>query len=129
MIEERFIGKGLVFPIEITPGGGPLMTSGPKLINSSIKMILGWNYMQRIFQSNFGSRCTNMLEEPNDLTLRQLIEHFAFDAITFWEPRITLTDVTAYRTEETKLKLRISYKVKNSGLEHTYIFPFYREIA
>ena len=128
MIEEKFIGKGLIFPIELDSTGFPVVSSGIKLINSSIKMILGWTFLQRIFLSNFGSRCYNLLEEQNDLTLRQRVEHFANDALNKWEPRIVLDTVSAFRTADTKLSLRISYRVKSSGLEHTFIYPFYREV-
>lgn len=128
MIEERFIGKGLIFPIELDSKGYPVVSSGLKLINSSIKMILGWQFMHRIFLSAYGSRCRGLLEEPNDYTLRQLVEHFAYSALIKWEPRIVLTKVTAYRTDESKLNLKIEYKIKSSGLEHTFIYPFYREV-
>lgn len=128
MIEERFVGRGLVFPIELDIKGTPLVTSGVKLINSSIKMILGWSFMHRIFLSAFGSRCTDLLEEPNDYTLRQLVEHFTYAALKTWEPRINVTSVVAYRTKEVRLNLKIQYKVRSSGLEHTFIYPFYREV-
>jgi len=129
MIEEKFIGKGMIFPIELDSTGFPVVSSGVRLINSSIKMILGWTFMHRIFLSQFGSRCYSLLEEPNDLTLRQLVEHFAYDALSKWEPRIILDTVSASRTEDTKLSLSISYRVKSSGLEHTFIYPFYREVT
>lgn len=128
MIEERFVGRGLVFPIVVTPSGGVQVSSGTELINASIKMILGWDFLQRIFLSPFGSRCVDLLEEPNDPFLKQLVQHFAYEALNRWEARIILLSVQAITTDDKSLKLEISYRIKSSGLEHTFVYPYYRQV-
>lgn len=128
MIEDKFVGRGLIFPIQITPSGGVRVSSGIELLNASIKMILGWDFLQRIFLSSFGSRCTDLLEEPNDPFLKQMVEHFAYEALVRWEKRIVINSVEATTTGDSTLLLQIRYRIKSSGLEHTFVYPYYRQI-
>lgn len=128
MSVATYVGKGLIFPIQIDSKGSPVIGTGFPLINSSIKIILSWTFRTRIFLSEFGSRLSGLLEEPNDDILLHLVEHFAYEALTKWERRIDILDTLAVRTSDAGLTLRITYRIKNSGLENTFVFPFYTAI-
>jgi phage baseplate assembly protein W len=127
-MDLNYIGSGIVFPIELTSGGFPVLRSGTSIINSSIKMILSWPVRQRIFLDEFGSLVPSALGEPNDQLVRGLVEHYVYDSLTRWEKRILIKDVTTERTESAKLTVSITYVIKSSGLEEVLTFPFYKNL-
>lgn len=125
---DQFLGKGIVFPIELTPHGLPIISGGLELIKSSILMILSCPQRQRIFLSSFSSRVEELLEEPNDDLMQGLTKFFIMDALKTWEKRIQVTQIDLYRTDVHKLYVEITYVVKTSGLKDVITFPFYKEI-
>ena len=63
---------GLAFPLVLTIGKHTLV-SGADLIQASIKIIIAWPLFVRFCEGNFGSRIHEVLEEPNDDILINLI--------------------------------------------------------
>lgn len=124
-VTDNIVGKGLVFPIELSSTGSPVLKTGFDLINSSIKIILSWPFKQKIMLSEFGSRLGALMEEPNDDLLKGLVEHFTYEALLKWERRIEVLEVLAERRLPDTLDVTIRYRIKNSGLEDTFVFPFY----
>lgn len=124
---QDFIGKGLTFPINVVNGRAPL-ESGFELIRSSIRVILAWAYGNRYFLGEFGSKLDELLEEPNDQILYNLINTFVIDAIEEWEKRIELRDVVIENSTQTKIEVRLYYKIINTQKEDNFVFPFYRQI-
>lgn len=124
-----FLGKGIIFPIELTSQGLPIIRSGPELIKSSIKMILAWPVRQRIFLGEFASRLDELLEEPNDELLKGLVEFFIMEALTTWEKRIDVLDVSVERLEPEKLDVEVKYRIRTSQIEEVLTFPLYRNAA
>lgn len=129
MAELDYLGKGLIFPIELTNQGLPIIRSGEDLIKSSIKMILMWPVRQRIFAGGYGARLEELLEEPNDDLLKGLVEFFIMDALRTWEKRIDVLDVSVERLKPEELDVVIKYKIKTSQIEDILTFPLYRNAA
>lgn len=124
---QDFIGKGITFPI-VLENGKPKVESGFQLIRSSIAMILTWPYGTRFFLGEFGSRLEELLEEPNDEILKNLINVFVVDAINDWEKRVELLSVTILDIDYKTIHIGLRYKIINTQLQDNYIFPFYRQI-
>jgi phage baseplate assembly protein W len=125
---KDFIGSGISFPIQLNQGRA-VLSSGFELIRSSIKMILGWPVGSRFYLAEFGSKLEELLEEPNDDILKQIIYTFVVDPITVWEKRVSLVDVSLEDVTSTKLNLRMTYRIVNSQTTDTFVFPFYRNIV
>lgn len=125
----NYIGKGLTFPITIDEGGSPVTATGFPLVNSSIKMIIGWTLNTRIFLSGFGSNISELLEEPNDDLLKGITEYLIYQSLLTWEKRIDLEDVKVSRTQPERLDIEVKYKLKTSGLEEILVYPFYTSIT
>ena len=128
MAIENFVGKGIVFPIELDSTGTPVNKTGIELINSSIKLILGWDN-DRIFLSQFRNRLNDLIEEPNDEVLSSLVRFFIFDSLRIWEKRIEVLDITISIPDPSRLDASIYYRITNTNLEAIFTFPFYREIV
>jgi len=125
---QDFIGKGIIFPIELVKGKPPLQTGFP-LIRSSISVILGWLYGTRFMLGEFGSRLKELIEEPNDDVLKTIVEQFVIEAIVKWETRIEQTRASVLRVTLEKVEVQIDYKVVNSQREDSFIYPFYKNIV
>lgn len=127
-VVEDFIGRGIIFPIELA-NGRAIIRSGFELIRSSINSILGWPLGNRFFLSEFGSRLDELLEEPNDDVLFNLINTFVIDAVNEWEKRVELLSVGLERMNDHTLHITLYYKILNSQQTDTYIFPFYKNLS
>jgi hypothetical protein len=126
MATSVYLGKGIVFPVQLTAQGLPVIAAGADLIKSSILMVLSTPTRQRIFLSEFGSRLEEILEEPNDDLLTGLAKHFIVDALIKWENRIEIIDVSIEKLQESQLDIRMRYIIKTSNLEDVLTFPFYK---
>jgi uncharacterized protein len=124
-MSSKLIGKGIIFPVVIT-SGKPVVESGNALVQSSIKLILGWPIKDRFFKSQYGARLEELLEEPNDDILKSLAEYFVYSALTSWEPRIIVKDVTTIKTDPEKLSLELTYVIVESNKKESFIYPFYK---
>ncbi len=127
---NKFIGKGLGFPLEIDSNGRAVNKGGLDLIEQSIIIILNWPHNNRFFNQRFGARLWEVLEEPNDNIGNLLVRNFVFTAINLWETRIELLEVSILEDTATlaKVDLELKYKIRNSKIEETFIFPFYKEL-
>lgn len=127
MALENFVGKGVIFPVELDTTGAPITRTGITLINSSISMILGWDN-DKVFLPEFRSRIVDLIEEPNDEVLRSLVQFFIYEALTTWERRINVLDIVAEVKNSEQLDVRIEYQITNTQIQETFVYPFYREI-
>lgn len=124
---QNFIGQGFTIPLKLTNGRPPL-ESGFDLIRSSIINIVSWAYGKRFFLNEYGSRLYELLEEPNDIILEDIVRVFVVDAINKWEKRIDLTHCSIVRTSDIKMEVTVTYQIINTKREDTFVFPFYTKI-
>jgi len=123
---NKFIGSGIIFPIELNNMGRPDYVSDIRLILSSIKNILYWPKNTRFFNENFGARIPELLEEPNDGVARSLLRTFVEEAIATYEKRIIIKDITVHSYDDTKVNLKMTFSLRTSKIEETFIFPYYK---
>lgn len=123
----NYIGNGLTFPFELQNGRG-VIKSGYDLIRSSIRSILSFEIGRRFYLGEFGSRLNDMLEEPNDEVVHNMINVFVVDAITTWEKRIQSISTTIESIDYDKIQVRLVYRVVNAQNSDSFIYPFYKQI-
>lgn len=130
---QEIIGQGIDFPFRFdnskTVGSIPQSNAGER-INDSIHLILGTRIGERMFNPEFGSRLPELVFEPNDDILQRLLVFYTEDALKRWEKRIEILAVTVLRdldADPNKLGVRIEYRIRNSHVRGSYVFPFVRE--
>lgn len=125
---NKFVGQGLVFPIEINAKGAAVTKSGFELIKSSIFTLLSWPKFNRFYEERFGCRIWEVLEEPNDLIAITLAESFIKESIEQYEKRIEVLEVSVITETQTESRLEISIdvRIKNSDIRESFIYPFYK---
>lgn len=126
MATTKFIGKGLLYPIIINESGRPDSVDSIELIYSSIKMILNWPKHQRFFNEYFGARLQELLEEPNDGITRSLTRTFVKEALASYEKRIEVLDLNIESHDPYTVYIKIHFKIRNTKIEETQIFPYYK---
>lgn len=129
LVNNKFIGSGVTFPIELDIDNKPMVSNDLKLIRSSIGVILNWPSNFRWFNESFGSRIEELIEEPDDAVSRALLKHFIYEALDQWEKRIIVKDVTVEETQSNgRVNAYITYQVRNTKIEETVIYPFYKDL-
>jgi phage baseplate assembly protein W len=131
-----FLGKGLKYPFRFqSVSGGTEVSAATSRehdhIQESILQILGTRPGERLMNPEFGSRLHDLVFEQNDEVLKGLIRHYVIDAIKRWEKRVVVAGVTfddaPQNIDRNLLPVRISYRVIQSQIEGTLVYPFYRE--
>lgn len=130
-----FLGKGLKYPFRFQSIAGGTEVSiatsrEQEHIRESILQILGTRPGERFMNPEFGSRLNDLVFEQNDEVLKGLIRHYVIDAIRRWEKRVVITDVyfgdNAINIDRNLLPVCISFRVVNSQIDGSMVYPFHR---
>lgn len=124
MASEEYLGKGIVFPFELT-NGGLKVTTGMPLLEASIYHILSWPLHTRYFLKSFGTRIFELLGEPNETVLRGLVKRFLVDSILQFERRIDILDVFFDYPKDSHLDIIVLYEIKKTREQKQVVIPLY----
>ena len=109
-------------------GPGLGRAEGAEKVRQSIHIILDTEPGERIMRPTFGCGLRRYLMKPNTAATRALIQRDVTDALTAWEPRIRLQDVTVSPGDDPALVLiAISYVHVRDGRPGNLVYPFYLE--
>lgn len=101
--------------------------TGIEKIHESIYTILSTKVGERFFLPEFGSRLHLLIFEQNNAIFADLADFYIRDALSKWEKRIEVTDVSvAVIQEGNTVPIEISYRVTRSNIQDTYVYPFNR---
>lgn len=127
---NKFIGAGIIFPIEIDSNGRTKIVNDISLINTSISNIINWPKRHRFFNEAYGCRIEELLEEPDDSVSRSLLKHFIVESISTWEKRVEISSsgISILDSIPGAINISVTYRLRSTKIEETFIFPFYKEI-
>ena len=125
MASNKYIGQGLKYPIEIDSSGAPVLVTGDELIKSSIRTIISYPKGFRLFENEFGARIEELLEEPNDEILEELVQLFIRDALSLYEKRVRVLEVQTTRRNTNEMEVLLNYQILSSGDTGSLVYPFY----
>jgi phage baseplate assembly protein W len=126
-VVDRWLGTGVRFPLRPTPTTGQLgYVGGMELVRQSIETILDTEPSERIMLPGFGCGLRRYLMEPNTLTTRTAMREDISDALSRWEPRISLTNVAVTPGEDPSLVwIEIAYVRLADLRPDNLVYPFY----
>jgi uncharacterized protein len=94
-VKRRSIfGHGLSFPPRVGADGRLAWSSGEENVRESIRVILLTAPGERLMREQFGCGIRQFLFEPNTATTRQLLRERIVQALSRWEPRAAVQEVT-----------------------------------
>ena len=101
--------------------------TGFEKINESVFSILSTRVGERLFLPEFGSKLHTLVFEQNDDIFKDLADFYIRDALSKWEHRIEVLKVDVNtEVEGNTVPIEIYYKVVNSNIATTYVYPFSR---
>ena len=127
---DQYIGKGLSTTntfdrVKLSTN----VITGIDKIQDSIYNILSTKVGERLFLPEFGSRLHTLIFEPNNAIFADLADFYIRDALGKWERRIEVTDVSILTEQEGNIvPIEISYRITNSNIYDTYVYPFNKTI-
>lgn len=120
------LGRGIAFPMQTTPTGGIAMSGRSRKIQESIRLILGTQRGERLMRPEFGSDLNTLVFAPNTPATADLARHYVREALSRWEPRITLEEVSVQNDPRSgALLVDIHYRVASTFERQNLVFPFY----
>lgn len=94
MRKQSLFGQGLGFPPRVGADGRLAWSEGEDNVRESIRIILMTEPGERLMREEFGCGLRRFLFEPNTVTTRALIREQVMRAVTRWEPRVSVDEVT-----------------------------------
>jgi uncharacterized protein len=126
-VSELFVGRGITYPMRVSMTGGIALTSREEEIAESMRLILGTSPGERPMRPDFGCPIHEHIFAPADASTTGLIAFDVRNALTRWEPRIDVLDVTVRRDDDqpTLLYIDITYAIRETNDPRNLVFPFY----
>ena len=119
MTETDLYGQGVSFPLRVGPDGGIVWSSGELNVRECICTILRTAPGERVERPTFGCGLDQILFEPNSTATLRLIQDRVTNAISLWEPRVSLNNVTATvnATDARDVDVTITYTLIATGVQ------------
>ena len=124
---REFLGRGWKFPVGVDPKGEIKMSEYEQDIKEAIWLILSTAKGERVMRPDFGCGIHDFVFASVNTSNIGLMEASVREALTVWEPRIELKDVSVSteRVSEGQLLISIDYKVRSTNNEFNLVYPFY----
>jgi len=121
-----FLGKGIAWPMRLNERKGIAVSRSEDKIKESIQIILGTERGTRLMRPTFGSLLHTLVFAPNNIGTANLARHYVEEALTTWEPRIVLDQVTVENDHQNNyLLVTIRYHIKATRDPQNLVYPFY----
>ncbi|MBV9962693.1 MAG: GPW/gp25 family protein [Parafilimonas sp.] len=123
----NFIGTGWSFPPSFdNMSGATAMSSGVEDIQKSLHILLSTTLGERIMRPDYGCNLRDYVFDPMNVSMETYIKKLVEDAIIYYEPRITLEDVTTnFDNTEGRMLIAINFKVDATNSRANYVYPYY----
>ena len=117
------LGRALAFPFVIS-AGKPVVLDPIETISQGLHKLLSTDVGSQFFDPTYGSRLGELLFQPNDPVLLALLRTFIIDAISKWEKRVVLREIT-FDPTETSIICEIEYSISPRTDSLSLVYPFY----
>jgi len=126
-LSRPFLGVGWKFPVRPNPCGGFAWSADEQSVQEAIWILLGTARGERQMLPAFGCGIHDLVFAPDSPATQGNIQHLVKDALTQWEPRIDVLDVTVSSApgEENTLLIRVDYRIRSNNAFGNLVYPFY----
>ena len=119
------LGTGVAFPVEAKQEGRVTWLSGPDLVRQSMILILDCDPGERVMRPTFGAGLRRHLMAPNTPGTRAQIADDVESALTQWEPRIEVREVSVVPdVDDAVVWISVAYAHVRDGSPATLEVPF-----
>lgn len=126
-LTRDFLGIGWKFPVQVTPAGRIAQARFEQRIEESIFLILSTARGERPMLPEFGCGLHDLVFESNSPGTTALVTQAVRQALTTFEPRIDVLDVTVDNpdTQPNLLLIRVNYRIRSNNALGNLVYPFY----
>ncbi|MEO6771486.1 MAG: GPW/gp25 family protein [Kofleriaceae bacterium] len=126
-LRRPFLGTGWKFPLQVTPAGAIATSSEEQKIEESILLVLSTAPGERLMLPDFGCGIHDLVFAPNNSSTVTTVVDLVRRALTKYEPRIDVIDVTAETSNEQQnlLLIRVDYRVRDNNAMANLVYPFF----
>ena len=111
MADDKFLGTGAKFPLQVDPATGRIMTvSGNRTVKEAIYLILMTQVTERLVRPDFGSDIMSYAFMDTTTTMMSILRRDITQTLLSQEPRISDISVeTDYRSDMGAVIISINY--------------------
>ena len=124
---RAFRGKGLAFPLAVTPQGKIATAQSETKIEQAMWLILSTAPGERLMRPSYGCGVHDLVFEPNTPQTAARIVDQVRSGLSLQEPRISVLDVTSETSADdpSLLLIRIDYRINSNNSIANMVFPFF----
>jgi len=124
--DKSFLGTGWAFPPRFNTQGAELVRAEQD-IEESLRILLATAPGERVMQPTYGCGLKLHVFDSIDESTITIIMNVVRRAILFFEPRITVENISIKDMDalEGKLSINISYRVRATNNRYNLVYPFY----
>ena len=125
--EKAFLGTGWAFPPGLDAEGKIRLVSLEEDVRQAILIIIQTVLGERVMRPDFGAGLQSLLFEPVNRTTMALVQNTVERALTDWEPRIEINNlsVTDDKDEGNTLLIDLLYTVRATNTQFNLVYPFF----
>lgn len=124
---REFLGVGWKFPLQVTPTGQIARSRYEQRIEESIYLVLSTAKGERVMLPEFGCGIHDLVFAPNSAGTIAIVVEKVRKALTAYEPRIDVLEVTATpeMVQRNLLLIRVNYRIRANNALGNLVYPFY----
>ena len=125
---NKFLGRGLKFPLQVDPRTGKLaMAEGEEDIREAIGIILRTGKGERVMRPDFGADTLDYAFAPLSSSMTNSISHDLRLILLEQEPRIQDVEVQCGELDQNSgtVVIHVSYTVRSTNNRYNHVYPFY----
>jgi uncharacterized protein len=124
---SSFLGRGWAFPPHLNDRDRVSMVDADTDIKQAIYIILNTAPGERVMHPDFGCNIHDLIFWPANDQTAAIIERYVTEALTRWEPRIRLHEVSAVpgAGDFGQMLINIVYEIKQTHDKRSMVYPFY----
>ncbi len=120
------IGVGWKFPIRVNAKGGISYSKGPDRIQDAIWIILATSLGERVMREDFGAGSNDYVFQSNSDLVRAQLGAAVSAALTKWEPRIKLVNISVQTgSEPSQVLIVVDYQISSTNERANLVYPLY----
>ena len=126
--KKTFLGIGWKFPPTFDKRIKSVeMVSEEEDIRQSLYILLSTKQGERIMRPDYGSDVQSMIFEPIDVNTTTYLKESIRRAILYFEPRITLEQITVRQDDEEDglLHVNLEYTIRKTNTRTNMVYPYY----
>jgi phage baseplate assembly protein W len=124
---RAFRGKGLAFPLTVTPSGKLATATDDAKIEQSIWLVLSTANNERVMRPDYGCGIHDLVFSPSSpQSIGQIVDRLR-RALVAQEPRVDVLDVTGEipPDQQNLLLLRVDYRIRANNALANVVYPFF----